>query len=181
MAAAAGSVPIHRWRISTFVKHSSRFLGLPLPRPVAGEHASLVIEFQNLGDIEVGNRFTEVVVEWSDGTEFSKDGQLGHLTSPTGPNPIDSRSFFGPFPLTIRSAGLATIYLGMALGLTVPEATAAVFEDTWGNRIPYEVYTQRFRLASFTATSRSLIYTKLSLAIGILTLATVILTRVFFR
>jgi hypothetical protein len=66
-------------------------------------------------------------------------------------------------------------------GLTVPELMGSEFVDEKGKKIVYEVYKGRLRVATFIAASRGLLYQKLGVAVGIITLATVILTTIFRR
>jgi hypothetical protein len=103
----------------------SRFLGLRIRLPLEEDEVEIAVDIENLGTSVIGESFSTLEVEWSDGTSEKRQGRLPAL-------PADTRQTLGPYLMTVHSAGVCKVFL--YLGLTVPELTESDFFNATGRK-----------------------------------------------
>ncbi len=165
--------------VSYTLSHDSRFLGLRLKSPVTGEAARLLVSLQNAATLDIPAAGWRVILRWSDGTEFAFDQNLGPVLR--GDSDDKTRTFarLGPFDFAVRIAGVLTIFLDPAGAW--PTERGFRFVDANGVELPYNPEARRVTIGAARATTWQIIYQKLAILIGILTLASVIITRAVLR
>ena len=173
-----GTAGTARCTVSFSLHHESKFLGVRLRSPVAGEAARLSVALQNTGNVDVPAGTWGVIVQWSDGTELTFHRNLNPILRVDSADKSKTVAHLGPLDFPIQTTGVSTIFLDPAGDW--PSDRGFRFEDAKGHELPYHPSVRRIWTGAFRATSWQLLYQKLAILIGLLTLASVILTRIVF-